>query len=252
MRWQPSSGTMVPSRWRWWWARGPRRHRAPCRHRGRWTSTCHGCGWWWGRGRRAPRSRGTRSTTRRGCRGRRSCCASTSCGGRSRSLARSPDQDFATCFDSCSVSLPCCCTGSQPRGSSEPLPDVSFSSEQCLGPPRHRPPGPTLDQQDGSGCAPRAADGGRGDRPPTLKACPLTLAADGAKAPDKKKDFFIWKTLGQKISKHLVVLMVFARSLRVNKRQSFLLGLRQIAFDHRLLRVFFSCLHFSSDMKIGQ
>ena len=39
--------------------------------------------------------------------------------------------------------------------------------------------------------------------------------------------------------------MVLARSLRVNKRQSFLLGLRQIASDHRLFRVFFSCHHFT-------
>ena len=43
-----------------------------------------------------------------------------------------------------------------------------------------------------------AADGGRGDRPPTLKACPLTLAAAGAKAPDEKKGFFYLENLGAK------------------------------------------------------
>ena len=194
--WRPWFGTTVPTLWRWHRhpALVPPTRKAPW-HRGTWTSSCHhgyDCSSLKEKGQRPPRSRGTRSTTRRGCQGRRSCCARRWCGGRSRWRARSHDPDFGTCSDSCSVSpRPRCCTGlhccyagdfSEPRLH---LLVVLSSSELCLvqchSPPRHPP---TVGQQGGSDCALRGelGCGQPGGRNPSLKAS-LVGEVAAAKAP---------------------------------------------------------------------
>ena len=227
-RWQPGFGTTVPTRWRWMVpAPVPPTRTAPW-HRGTWKSSYHGCGWLGPEtGRRQPRSRERRWTTRRGCRARQSCCGRRWCGGRSQWLARSPDPDFETCSDSCSASLPHCCTGLHWRvgGCDEPrqrLVVLSFSA-LCLDPCRSPPHPPTVDQQGGSGCAQRGAGAAGGDHPdPSLKA---SLAAEvaGAEAPVQ---FFRNFSGARECQTDLVILVVLARTLGVDERQSLLLGLQ--------------------------
>ena len=227
-RWQPGFGTTVPTRWRWMVpAPVPPTRTAPW-HRGTWKSSYHGCGWLGPEtGRRQPRSRERRWTTRRGCRARQSCCGRRWCGGRSQWLARSPDPDFETCSDSCSASLPHCCTGLHWRvgGFGEPRQRlvVSSFSALCLDLYRSPPHLPTVDQQGGSGCAQRGAGAAGGDHPdPSLKA---SLAAEvaGAEAPVQ---FFRNFSGARECQTDLVILVVLARTLGVDERQSLLLGLQ--------------------------
>ena len=226
-RWQPGFGTTVPTRWRWMVpAPVPPTRTAPW-HRGTWKSSYHGCGWLGPEtGRRQPRSRERRWTTRRGCRARQSCCGRRWCGGRSQWLARSPDPDFETCSDSCSASLPHCCTGLHWRvgGFDEPRQRlvVSSFSALCLDLCRSPPHLPTVDQQGGSDCAQRGAGAAGGDHPdPSLKA---SLAAEvaGAEAPV----WFFEELFRSRGVTDLVILVVFAGTLGVDKRQSLLLGLQ--------------------------
>ena len=222
----------VPTPWRWHrhLVLVPPTRKAPC-HRGTWPSSCHlhgdGYSSLKAKGQKPPRSRGTRSTTRRGCRGRQSCCARRWCGGRSRWLAQSRDPDFETCSDSCSVFprlLPHCCTGRQHccRADDffEPrllLHVVSSSSELCLD-QCHFPPRllPTVGQQGGwFDCALRG-ELGTGGRPgwgenPTLKA---SLDGEGAaaKAPANisgRKRNRRRKQMRRRLT-DLVILVVFA------------------------------------------